>query len=519
MNWNIGYITKKRALLSPDKLAVCFADSRDLTYKELNDEVNQVAHFFQDKGLKKGDRISVLLTNCPEFLVIYFAAAKLGLILVPLNFRLVGPELEYQLNDCGCRLLIFHDSLVNSFEDVRDNIKVEEDKFICLESGDLDTSICPDWAYDYSEAMKNFPVTEPELEDPVGFDDPLAIIYTAGTTGNPKGAVVSHEQTYFKNFQIACYSNMRSDDVYLAHVPLFHSGGLFVVSTPALCAGATMATRKRFDAEGFAEDIENYKATIVIGLTTMWRFILETGRLDHIDSSSIRVVMGGGERTPMNMFDELGQRGLQLQSVYGQTENSCMMMLPKEDVQRKQGSIGRPGFFTEIWIQNSDGKKLPPNEIGEIVASGPTVMSGYWNMPDKTDQTIIYGVLHTGDLGYTDDEGYFYIVDRERDMYRSGGENVYPAEVEKILDGHPKVLNVAIIGVPDERWGETGMAFIVPTKKGKITKEEMSEFLKGKVARYKFPSQIKFLDELPLTGMGKVKKVELKKKYGARLDE
>jgi fatty-acyl-CoA synthase len=272
----------------------------------------------------------------------------------------------------------------------------------------------------------------------------------------------------------------------------------------------TMVMRRGFDPNEFAEDIQRYRGTIVFALTTMWRLILDTGKLDQIDVSSVRCVVGGGERTPISLFEELAKRNLYMQQGFGQTENSAMMVLPKEDIQRKMGSIGKPGFFTDIWISDGSGRRLPPGEIGEICAKGPTVMSGYWEMPEETSKTIVNGTLHTGDLGYTDEEGYFYIVDRAKDMYRSGGENVYPAEVEKALMTHPKISMAAIIGVPDDKWGETGMAFIVPVPNQTITKEEIIGFLKDKVAKYKYPTKFKLMKDLPLTATMKVKKAELK---------
>lgn len=518
MEWDVGCIIRKRAMITPEKTALIYEDD-PVSYKELNDKTNQFARFLQEKGLKKGDRISVLLLNCPEFLEVYFAAAKLGLIFVPLNFRLVGPELEYQLNNCGSRLIVFHDSFARNLQSIRPDIQVEEDKYLFVKTGLPDCPDCRDWAVDYNEAIKEMPSEEPKPEEPVEFDDPLAIMYTSGVTGDPKGAVLSHEQTYFKNFQIMLYTDMRADDIFLSQLPLFHSGGLFISLTPTFCRGATFIMRQSFKPEDFVADIEKYRATIVFALTTMWRFVLQSGALDQVDVSGVRMVLGGGERTPLSMLDQLVKKGLYMQQGFGQTENSAMMVLPKKDMQRKKGSIGLPGFFTDIWIQDEAGRKLPPGEIGEIVASGPTVMSGYWNMPEQTAEAIVNGVLHTGDLGYRDEEGFFYIVDRAKDMYRSGGENVYPAEVEKVLIDHPKIANVAIIGVPDEKWGETGMAFIVVEKGEILTKEEILAFLDGKVARYKFPRHVKFLDELPMTASGKMKKVELKEKYGTVLEE
>jgi fatty-acyl-CoA synthase len=472
----------------------------------------------EKKGIKKGDRLGIVMLNCIEFIEIYFACAKLGAILVPLNWRLVGPELEYQLNDSSVRLLAFHDTFLGSIDLIRGKLKVEQDKFIFLPSGNklppgFQPPPCPDWADDYHKLADGQPVSEPYMENPVELDDPLAIIYTSGTTGNPKGAIVSHMQTYFKNFQVGIYTDSQPGDVIIAQMPLFHSGGLFIVVTPSLCSGVIIVMRRGFDPNEFAEDIQRYKGTIVFALTTMWRLILETGKLDQIDVRSVRRVLGGGERTPVNLFEELAKRNLHMQQGFGQTENSAMMLLPKEDIQRKMGSIGKPGFFTDVWISDGNGKRLPPGEIGEICAKGPTVMSGYWGKPEETANTIVKGVLHTGDLGYTDEEGYFYIVDRAKDMYRSGGENVYPAEIEKVLMTHPKISMAAIIGVPDNKWGETGKAFIVPFPNESITEKDILEFLKDKVAKYKYPTKFKFMKELPLTGTMKVKKSELKELY------
>jgi fatty-acyl-CoA synthase len=512
MEWDVGKIASKRAMLNPEKAAVIYEDI-SVTYKMLNDETNRIAHFFQDKGLKKGDRISVDLFNCPEFLACYLAAAKLGLIFVPLNYRLVSRELEYQLNRCGSRLLVFDSEVVKNIEPIRSSTQVETDKFLCLKGKSADSSACPPWALDYHEIIRNYPTHEPIVDEPIDLDDPLVILFTSGVAGDPKGAVISHGQTYFKCFQIILYTDMREDDVFLFQSPLCHSAGLAAVATPALCHGATLLMRKNFDPEQFGLDIERYRATIVFGLTTMFRFVLQSGVLDRINASSVRVLFGGGERTPATLVQELAKRGLYLQMGFGQTENSAMILMPKDFVKQKRASVGVPNFYTEAWIENEKGEKLLPGEIGEIVARGPNVMSGYWDLPEETSRAVVKGKLHTGDLGYIDEDGFFYIVDRAKDMYRSGAENVYPAEVERVLADHPKIENVAIIGILDEKWGETGKAFIMCAPGETLTKEEVLRFLNGKVARYKFPTHIEFVDSLPVTSWGKVKKAELKERH------
>jgi len=512
MKWNVGKIICKRAQLTPEKVAFTYEDE-PVSYARLNDATNRLANYFQSVGLKKGDRISVDLLNCPEFMAIYFAAAKLGLIFVPLNCRMVSGELEYQLNNCGARLLIFHDLFTKLIDPIRNSVNVDADKFICLQTGAAKDTACPEWATDFREIVEEQATTEPAVSDPIDIDDPLVIIYTSGVTGLPKGAVLSHGQTFFKCFQIMMYTDMREDDVFLSQLPLFHSGGLFIIATPVLCRGASFIMRRGFEPDQFAQDINTYKPTVIFALTTMWRFILNAGALEKVNISCVRRVLGGGERTPSSLLRDLESYGLCMQQGFGQTENSAMMMLPRKDILRKEGSIGLPGFFTDIWIEDEDGNKLPPGEIGEIVATGPTVMSGYWEMPDKTAETIVDGRLFTGDLGYTDEEGYFYIVDRAKDMYRSGGENVYPAEVEKVLANHPDIENAVIIGIPDEKWGETGKAIVVPVKGKTITIEDIHAYLSDKVAKYKFPSRLEIVAAFPMTATGKIKKSELKQLY------
>ncbi|RLG18486.1 long-chain fatty acid--CoA ligase [Nanoarchaeota archaeon] len=509
--WSVGKIISKRALWTPDKVALIYED-QPITYGRLALNVNRAANLFKSVGLKKGDRIGVLLKNCPEFIEVYFAAAMLGIIFVPINFRLVGPEIKYQLSQSNCRALVFGDFCIDEVASIRHELEIEDGRFFCVSANFSKRNKLAPWAEDYRTAIESQSSHEPEIEDAVDLHDPLCIMYTSGVTGRPKGAVLSHGQTYFKCLQMFLYTDMRNDDVFLSQAPLCHSAGLFIAATPVFCHGATLIMRRDFRPDQFALDIERYKVTIIFAMTTMWRMILETGKLDEIDTQSVRVVIGGGERTPPQLVEELVRRGIHVQAGYGQTESHFMCFLPKQDILRKMGSVGLPGFLTDVWVINEEGRKARPGEIGEIVARGPNVMSEYWQMPDETEKTIINGVIHTGDLGYQDEEGYFYIVGRKKDMYRSGGENVYPAEIEQILLDHPKIENVAIIGVPDEKWGETGKAFIVVKKGEKLDKEEVLRFLEGKIARYKLPRHIQFVEELPLTASGKIKKSELAKK-------
>ncbi len=515
MKWDIGCIIRKKAQRYPNKVAIIFEDT-PVTYLQLNEGCNRCAQMMLQAGIKKGDRVAALLYNSVEFLEIYFAAAKIGAIFVPLNTRLVARELEYQLDDSSAKMLFMHRSFAETIDQIRNNLSINNDRYILVKDFDNDIAH-PDFGQNYHELSKHLDKTEPVLEEQVYLADPLAIIYTSGTTGNPKGALVSHNQTYYKASQVGMYYDAQLNDVMVAQMPLFHSGGLFVIATPALNFGMTLILRKNFDPERFIKDIEHFKGTLVFGLTTMWRMVLASKILDHCDVSSVKRVLGGGERTPLSLMEDLAAKGLYLQQVFGQTENSLMMVMPHEKVREKPGAIGKPGAFTDVWIADAKGNEVAPNVLGEMVAAGPTVMIGYWNLPEKTAETIIDGVLHTGDIGYMDDDGFFYIVDRVKDMYRSGGENVYPAQVEKILLEHPAISNIAIIGVIDETWGETGKAFVVLTPDHTIDLEEIRTFLDGKVSRYKFPSHLEIRTSLPMTVTLKVKKDELKKLESAKV--
>lgn len=517
--WSIGHIAKKKAIWMGDKIAYYYEDEK-CTYKEMNGRANKVADFLIQKGIRKGDRVAIMLYNVPELLDVFWACAKLGLIFCPVSTRLMDRELEYILNNCGARAFFFNDKFMKSFEPIRSALKIlEEDKTVFVTSGEAQSPDCPEWAIDFESITQNCSITEPVPDEPVDLKDPLCIMYTSGTTGDPKGAILTHQQSYFKNMQIQAYFDMSSSDVYMSQAPMFHSAGLYIVALPSIFCGGTFLMRRKFDPVTWAQDIEKYKVTVIFALPTVLKRVMERKALDGVDTSSVRYVSGGGEKVEIKVVEELAKHGMNLQVGLGQTENSFMLIMPRRDVWKKPGSIGIPGPYTECWIADEEGNELPPNEVGELVASGPAVMDGYWNMPEATAKTLVDGVLHTGDLCFRDEDGYFYIKGREKDVYVSGGENVYPAEAEKILLTHPGVNDVAIIGVPDEKWGEVGRAFVVCDKDNIPTKEKLFEYFDGKIAKFKIPAQIDFIDELPTTASGKTRKNVLKEKYGATLFE
>jgi len=500
---NIGDWISKWSLLQPQKTAL-ISEDRPYTYLEVNQRTNQLCHFLLNMDVLKGDRVAVLLHNCHQYLEIYFALSKIGSILVPLNWRLAGPELEFILKDSGCRMLIFEPELEEVVATIRPNLNLSDGSYMTIGEPR------PDWSIDYERSISKQPTQEPLNNGPVGGEDPHIIMYTSGTTGIPKGAVLSHRKTFFNVLNADIIYNLSSKDIMIISRPMFHSGGLLVEASPFLYKGGTIIIQKRFRPPEILETIQKYRVTILELPATVYQFILQECDFSKYDLRSIRCYFTGGERIPVSLLKEYLKRGMALSQIFGQTEASTITFLSAEIADKKIGSVGLPVFHGEVRIVDKSGKSVEPGEVGEIIIRGPTLMSGYWNHPDLTAETIRDGWLYTGDLAKKDEEGYFYIVDREKDMYISGGENVYPAEIEKVFFNHPKIFDVGVIGVPDERWGEVGKAYLVLKLGESMTEEEALRFLRGKVGKYKIPKYVKFVGELPKTASGKIQKFLLK---------
>ncbi len=501
---NVGDWIKKWSLLQPRKNALFFED-HPLTYQEVNRRTNQLCHLLLIKGIKKGDRVSVLLYNCYQYIEIFFGLSKLGAILVPLNWRLAGPELEFIIQDSGSQYLIFEPEFEGVIHSIRPNLNVPSGNYFVIGAP------CPDWAVDYEKNLSGQPIQEPLVDRSVGDEDPHIIMYTSGTTGIPKGAILSHRKTFFNVLNAEMIYHLTFKDRLIVSRPMFHSGGLLVESAPILYKGGTLILKKRFRPYEILEAVRKYRVTLLELPATVYQFILRDCDLTQYDLSSIRCFFTGGERIPVALLKEYQKRGIIISQIFGQTESSTITFLSSEDAVKKIGSVGVPVFHGEVKIVDKEGKEVPPGEVGEIIVSGPTLMSGYWNRPDLTAEAIREGWLYTGDLAKKDEEGYFYIVDREKDMYISGGENIYPAEIEKVFFTHPKVFDIGVIGVPDNQWGEVGKAYIVLKPGEAMTKEEALQFLRGKLGKYKIPKHVEFVGELPKTASGKIQKFVLKK--------
>jgi fatty-acyl-CoA synthase len=508
---NVGNWVTKWAFLMPDKAALIF-EGEVFTYKRLNERINQTAHKLKGMGIGKGNRVGVLMYNTHELVEIFFALGKIGAILVPLNTRFVSTEIEYIIRDSRLDVLIFGQPFVGVLEPLIGILPIKEEHCMCLGEA-------PAWAKKYEDEMAQQPVSEPIVDEPIGGEDAVIIMYTSGTTGTPKGAILSHRKTFFNSLNANIYYGLTPSDIMLAPRPMFHSGGLLVELCPTIYKGGTLIMKGRFSPEDILTTIEKYKVTVLEVAATVLRFILEDCDISKYDLRSLRVCYTGGERVPSALLEDYAKRGIIISQIYGQTETSTLTWLSMEDAVRKRGSIGKPVFHGDVRIVGNDGHQVGPGEIGEIVVSGCITMNGYWEKPELTEDTIVDGWLHTGDLATIDDEGFMYIVDRKKDMFITGGENVYPAEIEKVLLENRKVLNVGVCGIPDEKWGEVGMASII-LKDGESMKEaEAIAICDGKLARYKIPKLIRFVDELPMTAAHKIMRKKLREDYLAGLKQ
>ena len=444
---NTGNWLYKRSLYSGGKTAVVFGD-RTLTYGRMNERVNRLARALMKTGLGFGDRVGAYSRNCPEFLELYFACAKTGLVFVSLNFRLAPPEVAYQIGDSGLKLLCFEPELAGRAEQSRGLLRAGRPDCLCWgeEAGD--------WFGAYEAFIAGQSADEPEPgPGEVTWETPQMIMYTSGTTGTPKGALLSHRKTLFNTLNAQIYFDLYSRDVMLLTLPLFHSGGLNIMAVPTLYSGGTIVLEQHFDPRRFLQLVETHRVTQSMLVPTMLNTLLkETGPGDH-DLSSLRTIVVAGEPASADLMLEAMDRGLPVRQLFGQTETSIELWVPEHMAREKAGSVGLPVFHGDVRVVDPDGRPAAPGQTGEIVVKGPIRMTAYWNMPEETERVARDGWHHTGDLGRVDEDGCVYAVDRMGDMFFSGGENVYPAEVEKVLLTHPKIFEAAIIGVPHPALG------------------------------------------------------------------
>lgn len=509
----------KRALLTPKKVALVDVDRGErLTYAEMNRHANRLAHFLRrEMGLGKGDRVAILSPNCPEYLEAFYAAAKIGAVLVPINFRLAPEEVRFIIEDCQPAGLIFAPEFAAVAGFLAEKTPLQ--KFLMIDSVGLSdshdggpkeptaTGVPPNTAL-YTDIQARFPDGQPERPSPdLSMDDPHAILYTGGTTGRPKGAILTHGNIHWNSINTIVSWGLRDDDVAPIFTPFFHTGGLNVLTNPLIHLGGTLVLPGKFDPDEAIRLIEDEKMTIVFMVPTMFQMMMERPGFAAADFSSVRFFISGGAPCPLPIYEAYWKKGAIFKQGYGLTEAgpNNFFMHPDDSV-RKAGAVGHPMFHVDMRIVDDNEVPVRQGEVGELLLRGPHVIPGYWNNSEATRDTIRDGWLHTGDLAKQDDEGFFYIVGRKKDMFISGGENVYPVEIENALYAHPAVAEAAVVGIPDPKWGEVGKAVIVLKPGAAWSADEVLEYLRARLARYKVPKKVEFRAELPKSSAGKILK-------------
>jgi fatty-acyl-CoA synthase len=501
----IGSWLTKRAILTPDKEAVVDGVKR-LTYRQLNGRVNRLSKALQGLGLKSGDRLSILSTNCVGYVETIMAAAKLGAMLVPLNWRLTPTELTFILKDSGAETLLFHPDLLETVDSLKGKAGLKRMVVFGWEERG--------GARACEQLLESQTDDEPVTDTAPDLDTPHIIMYTAGTTGRPKGAVLSQGASFWNAVNLTVAMDFTSKDRNLAVLPMFHIGGIGLFTLPMLYMGGTVVIQRTFDPAETLRLLETEKITLFFGVAAIFLFLIQHPDFKKEAFEKVRVVMSGGAPLPVSLVHQYQEAGIVLQQGFGMSEAApSIATLEKALAIQKAGSIGKPLMHVEARVVNDEMKDMPVDRVGELVIRGPNLMKGYWNRPEATEEAFSGGWFHTGDLARMDSDGDLYIVERKKDMFISGGENVYPAEVENAVYELPQVSEAAVIGIQDEKWGEVGKAVVVVKEDQNLTEEEVINHLKGRLAKYKIPRSVVFVKALPRNAAGKVLKNALREEH------
>ncbi len=497
---NFAGVMLRRAALNPERSALEF-EGREMLYGEFADRVRRQAQLLRDAGVCVGDRVGYLGFNHPALLETLFAAQTLGAIFVPLNFRLTAEELTFIINDAGIHTIHVDDALRPVLEPARDKL--------CCRHYFSSESEAQGWRHLDSERDQAQPI---DAAVSVDQHDIAVIMYTSGTTGLPKGAMLTHGNLLWNNINATMAFGGSRDDVILTAAPLFHIGGLNVMTLHSFHVGSKLVLLRNFDPAQVLENFEKHRVTHMFGAPAMFLFVSQQPQFADADLSSIQTLICGAAPVPESLIELYGARGVSFCQGYGLTETAPFSaFLTPEFAVSKLGSAGQAPIHSDTRIVDADNQPLPAGEKGEICLAGPNIMKGYWNRPDATAAAIdSEGWFHSGDIGYLDEDGFLFICDRLKDMVISGGENVYPAEVEGVLYMHEAIAEVAVIGLPDEKWGEAVTAVVALHEGKSLTLEELREFADPHLARYKLPLRLELVDALPRNPAGKVLKFVLK---------
>lgn len=498
---------KKWSLYAPQSIAVVDGDTgREFSYRQLYSISQKGADVLSQKfEISKGDRVAIISTNELEYVFLFFALQRLGAVLVPVNFRLTQREVEHIVGDCNPKLIIYQDAYADIVNNLSSSLKPPHGYTMAQWTQDLNTL---NSKLDYAEGV------EPR-EFVSAASDASMIIYTSGTTGAPKGAIVSFDMLYWNSINTSLRLNISQSDCAIIFLPFFHTGGWNVLTTPFFHRGAKLVFIKKFDGDQILKLSESYKATLLFGVPTTMDMMARSAVFKSVDLTSLRYAIVGGEPMPVDLINKWHDKGVPIRQGYGLTEfGPNVFSLNQEDAIRKIGSIGFPNFYSEARIVDDNSRDVGVNEIGELILKGPMCMNGYWKNDKATKETIKDGWLYTGDLVRKDSEGYFYVVGRKKDMYKSGGENVYPTELEQVMRHLPGVREVAVIGVPDTKWGEVGKAFIVKEPAStELTSDLINEYCGKNLAKFKIPKYFVFVSDLPKGDSGKILKRKLLELY------
>ena len=491
----VGRWVRDRGRITGGRTAILF-DGDATTYRELDERSGRLAAALHAAGIGRGDRVASLTTNRPEHVELLFACARVGAILLPLNHRLAPPELAYQVDDAQPTIAFVagdQQALWASASDVAEHAPTE---VVGLDRAGIDeVTSGHDGPYDE------------EVDD----QDPLLLVYTSGTTGRPKGALLTHANCFWTNLSFGRTCDLASDDVVLQVLPQFHVGGWNVQPLLAWWTGATVVLEPGFDPARALDRIERDGVTTMMGVPATYLFMADDPSFPDRDLSSLQLAVVGGAPMPESLLRTWTDRGVRIVQGYGLTEAAPnVLCVPPEHAADRLGWAGRPYPHVDVALRDADtGAFLDGAATGELCVRGPNVFAGYWRNPEATATTVVDGWLRTGDVAERDGEGWYRIRDRVKDMFISGGENVYPAEVEAVLHDHPDVLEAAVTGVPDERWGEVGVAWVVPRRDATVDDGALLDLCRDRLARYKVPRAVRFVDALPRSSMDKVLKDDL----------
>jgi len=486
----IGRWLSDRARTTPDRVAIRYLDG-ELTYEALDRRASRLAAGLAERGLGRGDRLATLTGTSPDHVATFFACARLGVALQPISWRLAPAEIAYQLADAEPALLL---------------ASAEHEELARAAGAPVEIARIADPTLE----------ADGEVADVANDDDPLLLVYTSGTTGKPKGALLTHANCFWTNVSFDRTAGVRDDDVVLQVLPQFHVGGWNVQPLLAWWRGATVVLAPQFDPARALELIAEDRVTTMMGVPATYLFLSQEPGFADADLSSLRLAVVGGAPMPESLLETWMERGVAIVQGYGLTEAAPnVLCLPPEDARRKLGFAGKPYPHVDVALRDAEtGTLVDDAGTGELVVRGPNVFAGYWRNPEATAAAFADGWLLTGDVAERDGEGFYRIAGRIKDMVVSGGENVYPAEIEDVLAGHDAVLEAAVVGVPDERWGEACAAFIVLREGASATAQELRDHCGERLARFKVPKTFTFVDVLPRSSMGKVLKDELRVAYG-----